>query len=109
MVGEAYEEFSTMGAAMFTLFRCFTDGCTAYNGTPLQERLRMEIGIVWMLAYIMVILFVTIGIFNLIMAIFIDNVVTAHIQRKQQQLGESSEVMLVRINEVIAKRFEIVR
>jgi len=105
MVGEAYEEFSTMGAAMFTLFRCFTDGCTAYNGTPLQERLRMEIGIVWMLAYIMVILFVTIGIFNLIMAIFIDNVVTAHIQRKQQQLGETADVIGAKIETIISRRF----
>lgn len=22
--------------SMMTLFRCFTDGCTAYDGTPLQ-------------------------------------------------------------------------
>jgi hypothetical protein len=27
-------------AAMFTSFRCFTDGCSAYDGTPLQERIR---------------------------------------------------------------------
>ena len=28
-------------AAMFTTFRCFTDGCSAYDGTPLQERIRV--------------------------------------------------------------------
>ena len=31
------EEFSSVSAAMFTAFRCFTDGCAATDGTPLQE------------------------------------------------------------------------
>ena len=35
-----HEEFSTVPAAMFTWFRCFTDGCSAYDGTPLQEKVR---------------------------------------------------------------------
>jgi hypothetical protein len=109
LVGDEQPEFSTLEAAMLKLFRCFTDGCTAYNGTPVQERLRYDYGIVWMIGYILVFLFVTVGIFNLIMAIFIDNVVTAHVQRKQQLLGESSEVMEIRINEVIAKRFALIR
>lgn len=60
-----YEEFSTVPAAMFTSFRCFTDGCSAYDGTPLQERIRKEVGGIWMTAYILVFLFITIGIFNL--------------------------------------------
>ena len=30
-------EFSSVSAAMFTAFRCFTDGCAATDGTPLQE------------------------------------------------------------------------
>jgi hypothetical protein len=106
MVGRDQPEFSTLMSAMFSLFRCFTDGCVAYNGTPLQERLRYDYGPPMMFAYILVFLFVTIGIFNLIMAIFIDNVVTAHVQRKQQQLGENAEKMEIRIKEVIAKRFD---
>ena len=32
-------EFSSVSAAMFTAFRCFTDGCAATDGTPLQELL----------------------------------------------------------------------
>ena len=35
-----YPEFQTVPSAMFTWFRCFTDGCSAYDGTPLQERVR---------------------------------------------------------------------
>ena len=30
-------EFDSVPAAMFTAFRCFTDGCSATDGTPLQE------------------------------------------------------------------------
>ena len=104
-----FAEFSSVPAAMFTWFRCFTDGCAAYDGTPLQEKLRhaswlvllrylacmsdifgcryllygcvcvlvlhrpsthmsQEFGGVFMVVYILLFLFVTIGIFNLIMA-----------------------------------------
>lgn len=30
----------TVSAAMFTCFRCFTDGCSSEYGMPLQEQLR---------------------------------------------------------------------
>ena len=35
---EGMTEFASVSAAMFTAFRCFTDGCAATDGTPLQER-----------------------------------------------------------------------
>jgi len=102
LVGSEHLEFETLPAAMFTLFRCFTDGCSATDGTPLHENLRVRYGGVFMIFYILIFLFVTIGIFNLIMAIFIDNVVTAHVQRKQTELGESAARMEVNIQESIA-------
>merc|ERR1712157_115752 len=89
MIGTDQLELATVPSAMFTLFRCFTGGCDAYDGTPLHERLRNRYGAIFLIGYILVFLFVTIGIFNLIMAIFIDNVVQAHIQRKQKDLGEN--------------------
>ena len=30
---------------MFTLFRCFTDGCESYDGKPLMERMRPKYGV----------------------------------------------------------------
>lgn len=36
-VSEELPEFGTLTESMLTLFRCFTDGCTAYDGTPLQD------------------------------------------------------------------------
>ena len=32
-------EFQTVPRAMFTSFRCFTDGCSTYDGAPLQDPL----------------------------------------------------------------------
>ena len=32
-----FVEFGSVPAAMFTAFRCFTDGCAATDGTPLQD------------------------------------------------------------------------
>eukprot|EP00928_Gymnodinium_smaydae_P033202 TRINITY_DN23846_c0_g1_i1.p1 TRINITY_DN23846_c0_g1~~TRINITY_DN23846_c0_g1_i1.p1 ORF type:complete len:316 (+),score=47.66 TRINITY_DN23846_c0_g1_i1:354-1301(+) len=56
VVDEEYAEFKSLLSAMFTLFRCFTDGCTAYDGTPLQERLRQgygqNVGSIFMIIYL---------------------------------------------------------
>eukprot|EP00930_Biecheleria_cincta_P020162 TRINITY_DN15223_c0_g1_i2.p1 TRINITY_DN15223_c0_g1~~TRINITY_DN15223_c0_g1_i2.p1 ORF type:complete len:101 (-),score=13.21 TRINITY_DN15223_c0_g1_i2:7-309(-) len=59
------EEFQSLSAAMFTLFRCFTDGCSAYDGTPLSERLREEFGIAFSVGYVLIMMLVTVGIFNM--------------------------------------------
>ena len=44
---------SAPGASVprFTLFRCFTDGCSDYAGTPLAERLRIVYGAPFTLGY----------------------------------------------------------
>mmetsp|Transcript_23244 Transcript_23244/g.41981 ORF Transcript_23244/g.41981 Transcript_23244/m.41981 type:complete len:610 (-) Transcript_23244:38-1867(-) len=92
---EAYPEFSTVDSAMLTLFRCFTDGCATYGGAPLQEHIRQDLvrnmGLLWMCGYILVYLFVTIGVFNLIMAVFIDNVNDGSVKKKQYNLGLTSD------------------
>lgn len=80
-------EFNSVGQAMFTSFRCFTDGCSTYEGAPLQEKLFEEHGGLFMLVYILLFLFVTIGIFNLIMAVFIDNVTDGSTKKRQRELG----------------------
>ncbi|CAE7656093.1 CACNA1C [Symbiodinium pilosum] len=85
------DEFSTVPDAMFTNFRCFTDGCADLDGRPLQERLRrVDGGGLFMFSYILLFLFVTIGIFNLIMAVFIDNVADGSTKKRQRELGENA-------------------
>eukprot|EP00928_Gymnodinium_smaydae_P095266 TRINITY_DN816_c0_g2_i1.p1 TRINITY_DN816_c0_g2~~TRINITY_DN816_c0_g2_i1.p1 ORF type:complete len:602 (-),score=146.06 TRINITY_DN816_c0_g2_i1:165-1970(-) len=105
-VGTDHPEFASVMNAMFTVFRCFTDGCAAYDGTPLQERLYVDYGYFFVLAYSLVYLFITFGLFNLIMAIFIDNVVSAQLDKKRKELGESSKKTRFLIEEMITRLTE---
>eukprot|EP00933_Yihiella_yeosuensis_P016240 TRINITY_DN13954_c2_g1_i1.p1 TRINITY_DN13954_c2_g1~~TRINITY_DN13954_c2_g1_i1.p1 ORF type:complete len:259 (+),score=44.69 TRINITY_DN13954_c2_g1_i1:106-777(+) len=85
---------------MFTLFRCVTDGCVDYDGRPLQESMRLKHGTVFMASYSAMFLFVTVGIFNLIMAVFIDHVCQESTHRELTQLGEDSllhEAQIIRV------------
>mmetsp|Transcript_54811 Transcript_54811/g.119933 ORF Transcript_54811/g.119933 Transcript_54811/m.119933 type:complete len:620 (+) Transcript_54811:69-1928(+) len=90
LFGQERQEFRYVPIAMFTAFRCFTDGCTTEEGEPLHEKLRDRFGGLFMLAYILLFLFVTIGIFNLIMAVFIDNVTDGSTKKRQRELGANA-------------------
>ncbi|CAJ1377036.1 unnamed protein product [Effrenium voratum] len=84
-------EFASMPNAMFTLFRCFvTDGCVAYDGTPLPEKLRSDLGVPFFVFYILTTMVIGVGLFNLIMAVFIDNVLKSQGQRKLKEIGDTS-------------------
>jgi hypothetical protein len=98
-----HDSFETVSKSMFTLFRCFTDGCTAYDGTPLQVHLFNYYGAGFMFPYMLVNLFVMMGIFNLIMAIFIDNVMEESVHRKQKERGDSAAQMELNLKELVAK------
>eukprot|EP00435_Cladocopium_sp_Y103_P018739 s1457_g4.t1 len=90
LFGQERQEFRYVPIAMFTAFRCFTDGCTTEEGEPLHEKLRDRFGGLFILAYILLFLFVTIGIFNLIMAVFIDNVTDGSTKKRQRELGANA-------------------
>eukprot|EP00928_Gymnodinium_smaydae_P065815 TRINITY_DN48901_c0_g1_i1.p1 TRINITY_DN48901_c0_g1~~TRINITY_DN48901_c0_g1_i1.p1 ORF type:complete len:671 (-),score=92.79 TRINITY_DN48901_c0_g1_i1:478-2490(-) len=96
-------EFSTLTKAMFTIFRCVTDGCTAFDGTPLQERLRGSYGAIFMISYMLMFLVIVFGLFNLIMATFIDSVLSSNIKKKQHELGEHTEKQRTRVREMCWK------
>jgi len=88
--GKQELEFESVVASMFTLFRCWTEGCAAYDGTPLSERLRVRYGFGFVVFHILMTMVVTVGLFNLIMAIFIDNVVSTQSFRKRKEMVERS-------------------
>jgi len=106
LVGDNEPELSTVPSAMFSLFRCFTGGCDAYDGTPLTERLRSNYGASFTVGYSLVYLFVTFGIFNLIMAVFIDNVSTQQHLRKLRDIGETSQATRENIIRVLDKLYQ---
>lgn len=55
-----------------------------------KETLRQRYGFLFMMVYILLFLFVTIGIFNLIMAVFIDNVTDGCTKKRQRELGQNA-------------------
>lgn len=103
LFGEDEDELRSVPRAMFTVFRCYTDGCTDYNGRPLQAHMMDEYGAMFFFGYILSFMFVTVGIFNLIMAIFIENVVARSVTRKLHELGSSAEKTELRIKEGLAQ------
>lgn len=98
-----HPEFSSVDAAMFTLFRCFTDGCAAYDGTPLPERLKGDSSVVIIVLYILITMIVTVGLFNLIMATFIDNVNSAHDEKRQLELGNTADDVLLQLKHALCE------
>jgi len=69
------ELFGSVPRSMFTVFRCFTDGCASVDGTPLVPYFYNTHGIIFVGAYMIVFLFVIFGLFNLIMAVFVENTI----------------------------------
>merc|ERR1719456_1374812 len=65
--------FGNLGRSMLTVFQCFTDGCESASGTPLLWHLWDTHGAWLIIGYVGIFIFVTFGIFNLILAIFVEN------------------------------------
>lgn len=101
--GEVVEEFSTIDRSMFTLFRCATQTCETITGDPIPEALFSAFGWRFQIIYILTTMLVTVGLFNLIMAVFIDNVTKSQNQRKQKELGESAEMTECALKMMLAK------
>eukprot|EP00928_Gymnodinium_smaydae_P038176 TRINITY_DN26384_c0_g1_i1.p1 TRINITY_DN26384_c0_g1~~TRINITY_DN26384_c0_g1_i1.p1 ORF type:complete len:788 (+),score=156.51 TRINITY_DN26384_c0_g1_i1:38-2365(+) len=65
--------FAGVPRAMFTVFRCFTSDCTMLDGDSLMMHMLEIYGWPVITAYVLMILFVCFGLFNLIMAIFVES------------------------------------
>lgn len=88
-------EFATVDASMLTLFRCFSDSCDGFNAKPLIPRLNEKYGLSFLISYILMWMTIVLGVFNLIMAVFVDAVMEDHAIRKTRSIAET------------ARRFEV--
>jgi len=70
---EAYPYFDSVPRAMFTVFRCSFGDCSTTDGTVIPELFSDEYGWFFTLLYSFFVFFVTIGLFNVISAIFVDS------------------------------------
>jgi len=69
----AERHFSSVVLSMFTLFRCFTGDCAAYDGVPLSYILYEQYGQLSVVVYWLLIMVVTFGLFNVMIANFLQN------------------------------------
>eukprot|EP00928_Gymnodinium_smaydae_P035367 TRINITY_DN248_c0_g1_i2.p1 TRINITY_DN248_c0_g1~~TRINITY_DN248_c0_g1_i2.p1 ORF type:complete len:761 (-),score=153.61 TRINITY_DN248_c0_g1_i2:1491-3773(-) len=100
--------FSSVLRAAFTVFRCFTEGCAAPDGTPLMVHIfdNSWFGKLFVMIYMLSFLLVTFGLFNLIMAVFVENTMESAKmdEKKRQRLKRNEHVMVARkLQEVVHK------
>eukprot|EP00929_Paragymnodinium_shiwhaense_P080669 TRINITY_DN42088_c0_g4_i1.p1 TRINITY_DN42088_c0_g4~~TRINITY_DN42088_c0_g4_i1.p1 ORF type:complete len:801 (+),score=172.26 TRINITY_DN42088_c0_g4_i1:78-2405(+) len=79
--------------AMFTVFRCVSGDCVTPTGTPVLMVLSDVYGALFIIPYCVAFLFVTFGLFNLIVAIFVETVMEA--ARQKRRLAADSESLQV--------------
>jgi hypothetical protein len=71
------EYFDTVPRSMFTVFRCSFGDCSTSGGVPIFEYVTEAYGGVYAFAYCMFVFLMTIGLFNVISAIFVDSTMAA--------------------------------
>jgi len=89
-VDYVYENFNTVPRSMFTTFRCSFGDCTTQNGTPIVEFVHQGYGTLASTFCCLFLFTVTIGIFNVISAIFVESTLAAaesmHHAQKNERL-----------------------
>jgi hypothetical protein len=71
------EYFSTVPRSMFTIFRCSFGDCSSSGGVPIFEHVTEAYGGFYALLYCSFIFTMSIGLFNVISAIFVDVAIRA--------------------------------
>lgn len=81
------EYFATVPRSMFTVFRCSFGDCTTNQGTPIFEFVSESYGGFYGFVYCVFVFLMTVGLFNVISAIFVESTMAAAndlVERKQQ-------------------------
>merc|ERR1719506_2330121 len=74
-----------------TVFQCFTDGCTDPDGNPLMWHLWDAHGAFMIIIVVVIYIFVTFGVFNMIVAIFVENTMACAHATEQKRLSNRAE------------------
>eukprot|EP00928_Gymnodinium_smaydae_P069296 TRINITY_DN5272_c0_g2_i1.p1 TRINITY_DN5272_c0_g2~~TRINITY_DN5272_c0_g2_i1.p1 ORF type:complete len:746 (-),score=111.34 TRINITY_DN5272_c0_g2_i1:157-2394(-) len=65
--------FSSVMSSMFTVFRCCTGDCTTFDGKPLPIAMHAMYGTSVYITYMAALMIVNLGLFNVIISIFVQN------------------------------------
>eukprot|EP00435_Cladocopium_sp_Y103_P043714 s1710_g12.t1 len=104
---ELDEYFKTLPVTMFTAFRCFTGECVNSQGFSLTALLSQEYGLLFGLAYVASYMLVAMGIFNVILAVYVEITMKAAKENEavtaEQWARES--IRIARVTRELLKRF----
>jgi len=99
--------FSNIPATMFTAFRCFNGECVTESGQPIPFILAEEYGLGFILSYVASYMLVTMGIFNVILAVYVDITMRAAKENDVQTAEAYSResIRIARTTRELLKRF----
>jgi len=98
--------FGNVPQSMFTTFRCFSGDCVADDGSPIAALLSNEFGPFFVFSYVACYMLITMGIFNVILAVYVD--ITMKAARENELTGEHLEresIRIARLTRELVKRF----
>ncbi|CAE7423723.1 Cacna1s [Symbiodinium natans] len=70
--GDLQGHFENIPQSMFTSFRCFSGECFANSGAPIASVMSSVFGWPFVLSYVLSYMLVSMGIFNVILAVYVD-------------------------------------
>ena len=98
--------FITIPDSMFTCFRCFTGECVNDEGQPIHSILKEEFGFVFVFGYVASFMLVSLGIFNVILAVYVDITMKAAKENDLTVEQHSREsIRIARIARELLKKF----
>lgn len=95
--------FYNIPTTMFTAFRCFTGDCVNDQGHSLTSVLSREFGFLFVLGYIASYMLVTMGIFNVILAVYVEITMRSAKESDEQYVFES--IGVARATRELLKKF----
>jgi hypothetical protein len=83
-----FDYFNSVPRAMFTVFRCSFGDCSSATGVPIFEHITLQYGALYAVIYCIFIFLITVGLFNVISAIFVESTMKAAIENEQKKRME---------------------
>ena len=99
------EWFDSVPRSMFSTFRCSFGDCSTISGQPIFEFVQQDMGTFYSLIYCLFVFSITIGLFNVISAIFVETTMEAAqklAQEKKMAAHANEKLLASRVTRLIS-------
>jgi len=105
LINDAYGTvlWSDMAWSMFMIFRILMNDSSLPDGTPVVGRMYELYGVGFMIPYMLCLLFAAFGMFNLITALFVENVLEAAKQKRRLSVVQERVRVAQALRELVFK------